>query len=194
MTYFKKNKAKRPAVRSLPPGPWTQARADEAQRREAFPSWAGAAASLRPEKPNFSRLQSCLLLRSTTRSPPRGAQTSLPSCHLLWTKCSPSPAGAAFPHLLLERHLPQSQVRKDRAGGSGPAGKARGPACNALRAQPGPGGWQPRPDPSGQPREAIRRLTAAWHLPRPCLSPHALSTIQGCLQWGLSWDLQHETT
>ena len=38
MTYFKKNKAKRPAVRSLPPGPWTQARADEAQRREAFPS------------------------------------------------------------------------------------------------------------------------------------------------------------
>ena len=38
MTYFKKNKAKRPAVGSLPPGPWTQARADADQRKEAFPS------------------------------------------------------------------------------------------------------------------------------------------------------------
>ena len=151
------------------------------------------AASLRPEKPNFSQLQSCLLLRSTTRSPPRGAQTSLPSCHLLQEKvfsasqpAPPSPAGAAFPDLLLEPHLPRSQVRKDRAGGSGPAGKARGPACNAVRAQPGPGGWQLRPAPSGQPQEAVRRLTAAWHLSRPRLGPHALSTIQGCLQRGLS--------
>ena len=148
VTYLKKKRAKRPAVGSLPPGPCTRLRLTQPREGRLSPREPKRLPHSGQRNQTAHGSRAACFFGSTTRSPPTGAQTPLPSCHLLLEKvfwagqpAPPSPAGSAVSQLLLEPHLPQSQVHEDRAGGSGPAGKARGPARNALWAPPGAGGW-----------------------------------------------------
>lgn len=167
-------------------GPQHQARADTAPGGKAF-LVSPAAVSLRPEEQAHTAPE----VPASSEVPPGHHLQELRllcRCHLLWRKCSgrqasppPSPAASAFPQLLPEPHLPPEPSPRDGACRPGP-----GPRMGALWALPGGRGlavWASSQRPT---LRSSRRLMAAWQYAAPCPLWSPLSTIQGCLLWGLS--------